>query len=213
MHTVSYEFSVKPEESAECHQTISSRVVSGHETTSSNTMTTSLASQAILANQATIQQHLQPANLHPATYHPMKLHPVIRWLHIHCPPLSSRDIVWPFVGERNVMIIYYFQSVLWTLIVTVDGGVSFTKLHEYHKWQVLWWSPGYKANASSFYTNMIFYWTDLQSWNSWEMDAICLLWREHCDVNKSWFLVLLLFLFCIAIVFECTIVPSISMSM
>ena len=31
MHTVSYEFLMKPEESAECHQTLSSRVGSGHE--------------------------------------------------------------------------------------------------------------------------------------------------------------------------------------
>ena len=32
MHTVSYEFLMKPEESAGCHQTLSSRVGSGHET-------------------------------------------------------------------------------------------------------------------------------------------------------------------------------------
>ena len=36
MHTVSYEFlMIKPEESAKCHQTLSSRVGSGHETTHS----------------------------------------------------------------------------------------------------------------------------------------------------------------------------------
>ena len=33
MHTVSYEFLMKPEESAGCHQTLSSRVGAGHETT------------------------------------------------------------------------------------------------------------------------------------------------------------------------------------
>ena len=33
MHTVSYEFLMKPDESAECHQTLSSRVGSGQETT------------------------------------------------------------------------------------------------------------------------------------------------------------------------------------
>ena len=33
MHTVSYEFLIKPEESAKCHQTLSSQVGSGHETT------------------------------------------------------------------------------------------------------------------------------------------------------------------------------------
>ena len=32
MHTASYEFLMKPEESAKCHQTLSSRVGSGHET-------------------------------------------------------------------------------------------------------------------------------------------------------------------------------------
>ena len=32
MHTVSYEFLMKPEESAGCHQTLSSRVGAGHET-------------------------------------------------------------------------------------------------------------------------------------------------------------------------------------
>ena len=32
MHTVSYEFLMKPEESAGCHQTLSSRVGTGHET-------------------------------------------------------------------------------------------------------------------------------------------------------------------------------------
>ena len=32
MHTVSYEFFIKPEESANCHQTLSTRVGSGHET-------------------------------------------------------------------------------------------------------------------------------------------------------------------------------------
>ena len=35
MHTVSYEFLMKPEESAGCHQTLSSRVGAGHETSSS----------------------------------------------------------------------------------------------------------------------------------------------------------------------------------
>ena len=34
MHTVSYEFLMKPEESARCHQTLSSRVGAGHETSS-----------------------------------------------------------------------------------------------------------------------------------------------------------------------------------
>ena len=33
MHTVSYEFLMKPKESAGCHQTLSSRVGAGHETT------------------------------------------------------------------------------------------------------------------------------------------------------------------------------------
>ena len=32
MHTVSYEFFIKPKESARCHQTLSPRVGSGHET-------------------------------------------------------------------------------------------------------------------------------------------------------------------------------------
>ena len=32
MHTVSYEFLMKPEESAGCHLTLSSRVGAGHET-------------------------------------------------------------------------------------------------------------------------------------------------------------------------------------
>ena len=32
MHTVSYEFLMKPKESAGCHQTLSSRVGAGHET-------------------------------------------------------------------------------------------------------------------------------------------------------------------------------------
>ena len=32
MHTVSYEFLIKPKESAGCHQTLSSLVGSGHET-------------------------------------------------------------------------------------------------------------------------------------------------------------------------------------
>ena len=36
MHTVSYEFLMKPEESADSHQTLSPRVGSGHETNYSN---------------------------------------------------------------------------------------------------------------------------------------------------------------------------------
>ena len=35
MYTVSYEFLMKPEESARCHQILSSRVGSGHETNGS----------------------------------------------------------------------------------------------------------------------------------------------------------------------------------
>ena len=43
MHTVSYEFLMKPEESAGCHQTLSSRVGAGHETRSGPAMGTRLS--------------------------------------------------------------------------------------------------------------------------------------------------------------------------
>ena len=42
MHTASYEFSMKPKESAECHQTLSSRLRSGDKTRNAGSAVISL---------------------------------------------------------------------------------------------------------------------------------------------------------------------------
>ena len=47
MHTASYEFLIKPKESAGCHQTLSARVGSGDETSATGTLTTVVRRRAI----------------------------------------------------------------------------------------------------------------------------------------------------------------------
>ena len=58
MHTVSYEFLMKPEESAGCHQTLSSRVGSGHETTQRMASSTLSVTSHVSASPATMNNLL-----------------------------------------------------------------------------------------------------------------------------------------------------------